>query len=57
MLPEKVDTLIVADCILHNLLTRPSDAEQWFWEAGPTQKQRQEDTGNNSTVIYMTSFI
>lgn len=37
MLPENVDTLIVANCILHNLLIRPSDAEQWFWEAGPTQ--------------------
>lgn len=37
MLPEKVDTLVVAACILHNFLTRPPDAEQWSKEAEVSQ--------------------
>lgn len=33
MAPTKVDSMVVAACILHNMLTRPSDDQYWLREA------------------------
>ncbi|KAF4106763.1 hypothetical protein G5714_012753 [Onychostoma macrolepis] len=33
LMPDTTDTLIVVTCILHNMLTRPGEAEHWLREA------------------------
>ena len=38
MLPEKVDHLVMAACILHNMLTRPKDDQHFLREAAAQQE-------------------
>uniref|UniRef100_A0A8C7RYK1 DDE Tnp4 domain-containing protein n=1 Tax=Oncorhynchus mykiss TaxID=8022 RepID=A0A8C7RYK1_ONCMY len=39
LLPSKVDTLVVAMCILHNFLTKPCDVEMWRQQGGAGMRQ------------------
>lgn len=49
--PETTDTLIVASCILHNMLTHPGEAEHWLREGSEEQTLRGLDERPNRASL------
>lgn len=55
---EKVDTLVMAACILHNFLTKPGDAEcRLPWNCGPRVAGHHPNRGGQAALTIRDKFV